>query len=105
MIFSKPIEFEEPFGSSLLQGLMTRRVCPGLEEMKKVSEGFLQFENLFSDLLHGFFLKGFLPLLGIVAAPGVKTPDEPDGILRSKGIDQGIVPLALDLGNCLFHHR
>jgi hypothetical protein len=74
------------------------------ELLKKRSEGFLQFEDLFPDLFHGLFLKGFLPLFGRGAAPGIKTPDEPDSILRSKGIDQASYPTLLDLGNCLIFH-
>lgn len=33
---------------------------------------------------------------GIVTAPGIQTPDKPDGILRTQGFYQGIVSFALD---------
>jgi len=68
-------------------------------KQKKDSDRFLQFENFFSDLLYRLVLEIFLPLFRIIATAGIKTPDKPYRILRSKRSDKGIVPFALDLSD------
>ena len=88
-----------------IPGKPTRLGRSPVECTKKASKRLLYLDDLFPDLVNGLFLKGFLPLLRIIAAPGIKTPDKPDSILRSKGIDQGIIPFALDPGNGLPFHQ
>jgi hypothetical protein len=61
--------------------------------------GFLHHKDLFSDLFDRLVPDMFFPVLCVIATAGIKTPDKPDCILRSECLCEGIVSLALDLGN------